>query len=323
MEPSHSGQISTTINQYAHFRDSTNNCEGFDYHVLLPASNDEASIDTESMPSLTYDDDDTSLDDELESIQDCSETEPTIPDPSIEASLTTISTPTHYTCYGHDGFQLLQQQLFPVIKEWVANHPQDPYTTFWNSCVAQGLTLTTNFSTTLSILQVSGLENYYHFLLNSPPLKSHFHFEWDNKIIYSNLTFSNVNTPKLDNRGSLFSPINNVDDTSTLTDHSKTLLLHPTPCISPTVTNPLTFMQDKVLHVPDIQQQILVLQQQLNDYNNQFEMTTKKFAKQPAEYDEHLSASKNTLTHRLQNAKASLIQTTEQQRHQLATMPLP
>jgi hypothetical protein len=124
-------------------------------------------------------------------------------------------------------------------------------------------------------LQLSNLENYYHFLINSPPLKSTFHFEWDNKITYSNLNSINAGTPKQDNRGSLFPPINDVDDTSTLTDHSKTLLIHQLTGTPQMITNSPPLLQEEVFKVQDLQQQIFLLQKQLTDYNNQFAMSTK------------------------------------------------
>ena len=126
---------------------------------------------------------------------------PTIQDTITEESFTNVFTPTHYTCYGQEGFQLLQEQIFPIIEQWTIANPDDQYTNFWTSCIAQGLNITSDFNTTLSLLQVSGLENYYHFLLNSPPLKSHFNFQWDNKIIYLRLSTETHLLPNKQTKG--------------------------------------------------------------------------------------------------------------------------
>jgi hypothetical protein len=124
-----------------------------------------------------------------------------IQDTITEESFTNVFTPTHYTCYGQEGFQLLQEQIFPIIEQWTIANPDDQYTNFWTSCIAQGLNITSDFNTTLSLLQVSGLENYYHFLLNSPPLKSHFNFQWDNKIIYLRLSTETHLLPNKQTKG--------------------------------------------------------------------------------------------------------------------------
>lgn len=61
------------------------------------------------------------LDDEIAFFTDPQD----VPGTTTEISITNLSMPTHYACYGQEGFQLLQEQLFPIIEQWVLAHPDD------------------------------------------------------------------------------------------------------------------------------------------------------------------------------------------------------
>lgn len=106
--------------------------------------------------------------------------------------------------------------------------------------------------------------------------------------------------------------MHNIDDASTLTDTSKPLKIMHTEANN-------FYLQDETvkMSITNLTAQLHLLQQQLSEYHNQFELCTAQFNKQLMEYDAHIHASANILTQCLQNAKATLVQKTEQSKNQL------
>jgi hypothetical protein len=172
--------------------------------------------------------------------------------------------PIYHTCYGKEGFQLLHEKIFNTTNQWIKDHPHGPFTHYWLHCTNElGLHVDTDFSTTLQILKLKNLDDYYHLITNLPSLKNNFTFHWDNKIVYS--TSSNL--------------------------HQLPLSHLPTPDSLRTPALPT----HEAISIASLQQDIVHLNDQLHKYNAHFEKSIGQLNEQLVEQNIKILNSMGTI----------------------------
>jgi len=104
--------------------------------------------------------------------------------PNLDVN-TAVDSEGYISCVGNkDDFGALMNKVWLIMSSYAVAMPHDDASTLWTKWVDQGLTSNSTFQDVKRITAMPGLDEFYFYLSDCPPVTTVLDIKWDHKILY-------------------------------------------------------------------------------------------------------------------------------------------